>query len=170
MNILVSAIVPVYNSEEFLEKCIESLRNQTLKDIEMIFINDGSTDNSLDILRGYEKIDSRIKVIDQKNSGPSVARNNGIKVAKGDYISFSDSDDWIDKNMYKDMYTIAKKNDSDAVVCDMKIVDGKSELDIKGLKYSLEEYDRKDIEEKIFTELLSNSEFNSMANKIFISS
>ena len=110
MKILVSAIIPVYNSEQFLEECIESLRNQTLKEIEMIFINDGSTDNSLEILNKYEKIDSRIKVINQNNSGPSVARNIGIEVATGEYISFIDSDDWIDKDMYKMMYEVARDN------------------------------------------------------------
>lgn len=167
MNILISAIIPVYNSAEFLEECIESLRNQTLKEIEMIFINDGSTDNSLDILKNYENIDSRIKVIDQENSGPSEARNKGIEVAKGDYLSFIDSDDWINKNMYKIMYQNAINNNSDAVICDMKMVGNDNELYINGMKYSKFKYDRKEIEEMVFKELLSNSQFNSMANKIY---
>lgn len=167
MKTLVSAIIPVYNSEEFLEACIESLRNQTLKEIEMIFINDGSTDGSLDILRKYEKIDSRIKIIDQKNSGPSAARNRGIEIVTGDYISFIDSDDLIDKDMYKDMYEIASLDNSDAVICDMKMFEDENELYIRGLRYSNNKYDRKEIHNKIFKELLSNSQFNSMANKIY---
>lgn len=167
MKILVSAIIPVYNSEQFLEECIESLRNQTLKEIEMIFINDGSTDNSLEILNKYEKIDSRIKVINQNNSGPSVARNIGIEVATGEYISFIDSDDWIDKDMYKMMYEVARDNNSDSIICDMKMVDKEKELYIKGITYSKYKYNRNEIEDKIFKELLSNSQFNSMANKIY---
>lgn len=167
MNILISAIVPVYNSEKFLKDCIKSLRNQSLKEIEMIFVNDGSSDRSLDILRKYKNIDSRIKIINQENSGPSIARNRGLEIAKGEYISFIDSDDWIDKDMYKEMYNLAKSKESDAVICDMKMVNNKNELYVKGLDYNLNTYSKKDIEEKIFKELLSNSQFNSMANKIF---
>ena len=145
MEVIISVIVPVYNSEKFLSDCIESLRNQSLKEIEMIFINDGSTDSSLKILREYEKIDSRIKVIDQKNSGPSAARNKGLDIAKGEYISFIDSDDWIDKDMYKEMYYIAKKNNSDAVISDMKVVNENKEAYVKGITYNLELYNKKDI-------------------------
>lgn len=167
MKTLISAIIPVYNSEKFLEECIESLRNQTLKEIELIFINDGSIDRSLEILNKYERIDNRIKVINQENSGPSVARNRGIEVATGEYISFIDSDDWIDKEMYKMMYKVASDNNSDSVICDMKMIDSENELYIKGLRYSSYQYDRKEIEDRIFKELLSNSQFNSMANKIY---
>lgn len=167
MKILVSTIIPVYNAEKFLEECIESLRNQTLKEIEMIFINDGSTDNSLEILKKYEKIDSRIKVINQKNSGPSVARNRGIEIANGEYLSFIDSDDWVETSMYEDMYHRAINDKSDVVICDMKMVSVDSQLYVKGIIYSDEKYDRKNIEDKIFKELLSNSQFNSMANKIY---
>lgn len=167
MKTLVSSIIPVYNSEEFLEECIESLRNQTLKEIEMIFVNDGSTDNSLKILEKYEKIDSRIKVINQKNSGPSSARNRGIEIAKGEYLSFIDSDDWIDTRMYENMYYRAINDKSDVVICDMKMVSLDSQLYVKGIIYCDERYDRKNIEDKIFKELLSNSQFNSMANKIY---
>ena len=97
----ISVIVPVYKVEKFLPKCLESLINQTLKDIEIICINDGSPDNSLKILEEYAKKDSRIKIINQKNAGPSVARNNGMSAASGEYIGFVDSDDWIDLDFYE---------------------------------------------------------------------
>lgn len=91
----ISIIVPVYNSEKYLSRCIDSILNQTMKDFELILINDGSTDNSLSILKNYELKDSRIRVIDQKNVGVSKTRNKGIKLANGDYITFIDNDDTI---------------------------------------------------------------------------
>lgn len=100
---LISIIVPVYNTGEFLSQCIESLINQTYRNLEIILINDGSTDNSLTICKSFEEIDSRILVIDQNNQGVSRARNNGIKKAKGDYIGFVDSDDFVDIYMYETM-------------------------------------------------------------------
>lgn len=96
---LVSVIVPIYNAEKYLVKCIESICNQYYQNLEIILVNDGSIDNSAMIIREYEKNDIRIKTIDQLNSGVSVARNHGLEVANGDYILFVDSDDWIEKNM-----------------------------------------------------------------------
>ena len=96
-NITFSIIVPIYNTEKYLSKCIESLINQTFKNIEIILVNDGSTDSSLDICLNYEKIDSRISVINKKNEGPSESRNVGIMQASGKYILFNDSDDYIDE-------------------------------------------------------------------------
>ncbi len=115
----VSVIVPVYNVEKYLEECIESLINQTLTDIEIICINDGSTDNSLKILEELQKKDNRIKIINQKNSGVSSARNNGIENATGEYIGFVDSDDWIDSDYYEKLYNTAKKYNSDIAAGDM---------------------------------------------------
>ena len=95
MSIKVSIIVPVYNVQDYLSECIESLINQTLKDIEIILVNDGSTDNSLEICKNYAKKDNRIYIIDKKNGGLSSARNRGLDIAKGEYILFVDSDDYI---------------------------------------------------------------------------
>ena len=89
----VSVIVPVYNVEKYLKKCLDSLVNQTLKDIEIICVNDGSTDNSLQILQEYANTHPNIVIVDQENQGVSLARNNGIKKAKGGYIGFVDPDD-----------------------------------------------------------------------------
>lgn len=112
---LVSIIIPVYNTEEYLEQCLESILNQTLKDIEVICVNDGSTDNSLDILSRYKEADDRIIIIDKKNGGQISARNAGIKVATSDYIGFIDSDDWIEPEMYEELYDLAIKYNVDMV-------------------------------------------------------
>lgn len=113
-----SIIVPVYNTGKYLKKCLNSLINQTLDDFEIIIVNDGSTDDSEKIIREYEKkYSDKIVFMNKKNGGQGSARNVGIKKASGEYIGFVDSDDFIDKNMYKDMYETAKKNDSDIVIC-----------------------------------------------------
>lgn len=123
----ISIIVPVYNVEKYLSTCLDSLINQTLKDIEIICVNDGSTDGSLEILNEYAKKDTRIKIITQKNQGLSMARNNGLKEAKGEYISFIDSDDWIDTKMYEKMYQQATEDNTEIVVCNLKLVRGSDE-------------------------------------------
>lgn len=114
----VSIIVPVYNvSKKFLRKCLDSLKNQSLKDIEIICINDGSTDDSLQILEQYQMQDKRFIVITQDNQGQGAARQRGIETAKGEYIGFVDSDDYIEITMYEKLYNQAKKLDSDIVEC-----------------------------------------------------
>ena len=108
-NIKVSIIVPVYNVEKYLAQCLDSLINQTLKEIEIICVNDGSKDNSAKILTAYAQKYVRIKIINQTNQGLSAARNNGISVATGEYIGFVDSDDWVDIDFYKKLYSAGKK-------------------------------------------------------------
>lgn len=109
-----SFIVPVYNAEKYLKKCVESILNQTFNDFEVIFINDTSTDKSLDILNSYT-YDKRIKIITKVNEGVSLARNCGLELARGEYIMFVDADDWIDKNTSKVMLDVIKKNQADVV-------------------------------------------------------
>lgn len=109
----ISVIIPVYNVETYLRKCLDSVVNQTLKEIEIIIINDGSTDNSLQIIEEYAAKDDRIKVINQANQGQSAARNRGIEIAQGEYIGFVDSDDWIDLDFYEKLYERAKAYDAD---------------------------------------------------------
>lgn len=111
--IKVSVVIPVYNVAEFLPKCMDSLVNQTLHDIEIICVDDGSTDNSLKILQQYADIDSRIKVISHNHMGVGAARNTGLAFANGEYIGFVDSDDWIDADWYEKLYMTAKKSDAD---------------------------------------------------------
>jgi len=115
----ISVIVPVYNVEIYLARCLDSLLNQTLKEIEIIVVNDGSTDNSGEILKLYEKkYPNRIKVLNKENGGLSDARNYGIPYATGEYIAFIDSDDYIEPEMYEKMYQKAKDENSDMVECD----------------------------------------------------
>ncbi len=113
---MLSVVVPVYNVEKYLARCLDSLVNQTLKDIEIICVNDGSTDNSRNILETYAQKYPQIKVIDRENGGQSAARNTGIDAAKGDYIGFVDSDDWVDLGYYEKLYNAAKKYDADIAV------------------------------------------------------
>lgn len=113
----VSIILPVYNVENYLDRCMNSIINQTFTNIEIIAINDGSTDGSLKILKKYSSKDKRISIIDKKNTGVSDCRNIGIYKCSGDYIIFVDSDDWIDINMVEKMLNEAQKNNSDVVMC-----------------------------------------------------
>lgn len=114
-NIQISIIIPVYNTEKYIQKCIDSLYAQNLN-IEIIFINDGSTDNSKEIINNYFKKDGRIKVMFQDNQGPAVARNLGLEVAQGNYIAFLDSDDWIDPNCLEMLYNLATEFDVDMIM------------------------------------------------------
>ncbi|MDT1940063.1 MULTISPECIES: glycosyltransferase [Carnobacterium] len=117
---MITIIVPIFNSENFLEKCLESILAQTYKDLEIILVNDGSNDRSKDICNAYAKIDSRIKLIHKNNEGVSAARNDALKVAKGEYVGFVDSDDWIDPKMYENLYKLIRSTDSDISVCGYK--------------------------------------------------
>lgn len=115
----VSVIVPVYNVEKYLEKCLNSLVNQTLENIEIIIVNDGTKDNSEEIIKKFiEKYPQKIVYLKKENGGLSDARNYGMPYAKGEYIAFLDSDDYVEKDIYKEMYELAKKENSDMVECD----------------------------------------------------
>lgn len=109
----VSIIVPVYNVEKYLRECLDSIITQNLKEIEIVCIDDGSTDSSPVILEEYAARDSRIKILKQQNSGQGAARNLGIKKARGKYIGFVDSDDWVSKNYFEKLFTAAQKNNAD---------------------------------------------------------
>lgn len=114
---LISIIVPIYNSETTLKRCIESLINQTYRDIEIILINDGSTDNTCEILEKYKKIDDRIIVVNKINGGVSSARNVGIDIAIGKYLAFVDSDDYCELDYIYRLYSTIRKDDTDLVSC-----------------------------------------------------
>lgn len=115
----VSVIVPVYNSEKYLARCLDSIICQTLKDIEIICINDGSKDNSLEILNKYAEKDARIKIINQENQGVSATRNAGVQASKGDFIGFVDSDDWIEEKFFENLYNAVIDNNCDMACCEM---------------------------------------------------
>lgn len=112
----VSVIIPVYNVENYLEECLDSIINQTLKDIEIICINDGSTDNSLEILNDYACSDVRLKIINQENEGQGAARNQGIKLSQGEYIYFMDSDDILELSALEELYNMSKSMDLDILI------------------------------------------------------
>lgn len=120
MKIKVSVIIPVYNTEDYLKECIESLVNQTLREIEILIVNDGSTDSSLEIMKEFKnKYPNIIKIFDKVNGGQASARNYALPFALGEYLGFVDSDDWVDSTMYEEMYEKAEKEDADIVICDM---------------------------------------------------
>ena len=112
----ISVIIPVFNVELYLEECLDSVINQSLDDLEIICVNDGSTDSSLSILEKYAKMDDRVKIISQENQGQGSARNKGLSIAKGECIYFIDSDDKIELDTLKDCYDCVKKNDLDFVM------------------------------------------------------
>ena len=120
MKIKVSVIIPVYNTEDYLKECIESLVNQTLREIEILIVNDGSTDSSLEIMKEFKnKYPNISKIFDKVNGGQASARNYALPFAQGEYLGFVDSDDWVDSTMYEEMYEKAEKEDADIVICDM---------------------------------------------------
>lgn len=117
MKPIISIIVPIYNVERYLSRCIESILNQSFKEFELILVDDGSPDNSGEICDIYASKDDRVKVIHKKNGGVSSARNVGVSVANGEYIGFVDPDDYIDKEMYCKLYRLCIDNDSDIAIC-----------------------------------------------------
>lgn len=127
----ISIIIPVYNAEKELNKCIDSIICQTQQDIEIILVDDGSTDGSLSICQEYAEDDCRVKVIHQKNAGVSAARNTGIGMATGRYIGFVDSDDWIEPDMFKRLLQEGKRTGADVVMCDATTVydNGRTQTD-----------------------------------------
>ncbi|MEC5157413.1 glycosyltransferase family 2 protein [Chryseobacterium sp. MP_3.2] len=124
--IKVSVIVPVYNVEKYLKKCLDSLVSQTLKDIEIIVVNDGSTDNSQFLIEDFsKKFPFKIKAFTKENGGLSDARNLGLNHATGAYIGFVDSDDWVEKEMFAEMFALAEKHEAEMVICNLQKVNEK---------------------------------------------
>ena len=128
---MISVIVPIYDVEKYLPKCIESIINQTYKDLQIILVDDGSPDSCPQICNEYAKLDLRIEVIHQENSGVSAARNAGLKIAKGEYIGFVDPDDWIEPDMYSAMLTSMIENEAELVVCGYNYYDENGMVDDK---------------------------------------
>ncbi|WP_391116740.1 glycosyltransferase [Psychrobacillus sp. L3] len=161
----VSVIVPIYNVEKYLRRSIESIQTQTLKDIQIILVNDGSTDNSLSICKEYQEKDNRIELIDKPNGGVSSARNAGLEVAKGEYIGFVDPDDWIDHNMYENLYQQIIEDDADVCMCNYIVENnGKSLSNLLDLKQKILE--GQDIVDQIITNMIGSSNLNSGSKTI----
>lgn len=150
----ISVIVPVYNAETFLNKCIDSIRKQSYEALEIILINDGSLDGSGMICESYKKLDSRVKVIHQKNAGVSAARNAGLDIARGDFVTFVDSDDYIQPDMYQKMIEYIINFKCDLVVCDC--MKKKTDRDFEPYihEYRGGYYSRKQLLEEYYPQLL----------------
>lgn len=164
-KVKISIIVPVYNVEQYLEECLNSLINQTLIGIEIIIVNDGSTDNSTFIINKYKNKYKNIKVINQKNSGLSEARNTGIKNSTGKYLAFVDSDDYVDVDMFEKLYNKAEKFQCNMIICDMMLYWNK----IKMKPYNNLKQDQKNIYElEDLYKILLDKELNcQVMNKIY---
>lgn len=166
MSMKVSVIIPVYNAERYIAKCIESLLNQTIHDCEFIFVNDGSTDRSQSIIEGYESKDSRVILINQPNRGVSAARNRGLRRATGEYVGFVDSDDYVDRDMFETMYTAAATKQLDAVVTNLELeLDGTKQLIT--FPFSTQVLDRSYIQQHILQYMLRSDDFNTVMNKLY---
>ena len=127
---MISIIVPVYNRENKVGSCIASILNQTYTDLELILVDDGSTDNSVAVCEEYAKQDKRIRIIQKENGGVSSARNCGIKEARGEYLQFVDSDDTIDKEMTQKLYEAVQKNEADEAICGFREIHGGTRGDV----------------------------------------
>lgn len=166
----ISVIIPVFNVEQYLGKCIESILTQTFKEFELILINDGSTDQSKLICELYQEKDKRVRVINKNNTGTSDTRNIGLDIAVGKYISFIDSDDWIDKNMFLDMYELAEKHNSNITISGIKF----DKIDVFGEikntqinNYKLSIWDSKEKLRHNIINLFPNALINSSCNKLY---
>jgi len=168
-NIKISVIIPVYNVENYLRQCLDSIINQTLKEIEIICINDGSTDSSKQILEEYALKDERIKIINQKNKGVSAARNTGIDAATGEYIGFVDSDDWVKLDAYEKLYNKITREDVDIVFSRYNYVfeDGRIEHNPNYFK-ELDEIKINSIDENLELLKISPSIWTKIFKKSFI--
>ncbi|TYS60070.1 glycosyltransferase [Sutcliffiella horikoshii] len=154
MNPKLSIIVPIFNVETYLERCFESLLNQRLEEIEILAVNDGSTDNSLVVLKEMASKDKRIVVLDKKNGGVSSARNFGISNAKGEYIGFVDPDDWVDEEMYVQMYANGKENNAEIVMCSYVREFGTHSKEKKFNLPSLTIYQKEEVKKEILRKLI----------------
>lgn len=152
MNII-SIVIPIYNVEKYLSRCLDSILNQCLKDIEIILVNDGSTDSSIKICKNYQDNDDRIIVIDKINEGVSIARNTGINAATGKYIGFVDPDDWIEPTMYANMYKTIEKFNCCIAFCNYS-KDTKLSSSVKKLKVKKNVLGKLDIINELITNMI----------------
>lgn len=162
-NALISIIIPVYKVEKYLEKCIQSVINQTYENLQIILVDDGSPDNCGKICDEYAKKDHRIEVIHKSNGGLSDARNKGLEIAKGEYIGFVDSDDYIEADMYEVLYNLLKQYNADVSICNFYTV-SQGKISIKNADNGINEYNRIEI----LKEILLDKNIQSYAwNKLY---
>ena len=160
---LISIIIPVYKVEKYLEKCIQSLINQTYENLQIILVDDGSPDNCGKICDEYAQKDHRIEVIHKSNGGLSDARNKGLEIAKGEYIGFIDSDDYIESDMYEVLYNLLKQYNADVSICNFYTV-SQGKIAIKNAENGIKEYNRIEILKEV---LLDNNIQSYAWNKLY---
>lgn len=163
---IITVIVPIYNSEVTLKKCLESIMNQTYKKLEIITILDGCTDNCLDIINEYKNVDERICILNRENRGILYTRLEGIKKASGKYIIFVDSDDWINNNMIENMYNWAKKYDADITRCTNYFENENKIITNYREKYDFEFILKENFNEKIYPTMFSSYDLTSIWNQL----
>ncbi|MGO4543323.1 glycosyltransferase family 2 protein [Paenibacillus sp. 2TAB23] len=167
MRIKISVIIPVFNAEPYLAKCIESLLNQTVHECEFIFINDGSVDNSVSVIERYKQIDARVVLLEQYNQGVSAARNKGLQAAKGDYIGFVDADDYIEADMYESLYHTALKEDCDIVLSNFESeIDGHAVLTAYPFPVN-QVLNKAYISQEVLPFFIKSDELNTACNKLY---
>lgn len=152
---LITIIVPIYNVEQYLKQCIESLLQQSYKNIEIILVNDGSTDRSADICEIFRKKDNRIKVVNKSNEGLGYARNSGLKIANGKYVTFVDSDDYVDEDLIKELYSSIKENNVDTCIGGFKRVDDNGNI-LSISKYSNNIYRENNVFDNLLPRMLGS--------------
>ena len=166
-----SIIMPVYNTEKYLPRSIQSIINQTFKDWELILVNDGSKDNSLEVCKEYEKKDTRIKVIDKENGGAGSARNAGLEAAKGEYIAFPDSDDWLENTTYEICINELCKSNVDLLLFGeiTTVYNDKNDTIEKEIKDFIEAHECKNKEDcrKLWCDIILKYHMNAPWNKIY---
>ena len=153
-----SVIVPVYNVAQYLPQCLDSIINQAFRDIEIICVNDGSTDNSLEILKSYAEKDGRIHIVNKANGGHTSARKAGVSIAKGEYIVFVDSDDWLEVNALSVMYDAMKREKVDCVMCNHYVDDGNTSRKVAH-GFAAGRYDKDDLRQIVYPRMIVNGEF-----------
>ena len=141
---LISVIVPVYNTKKYLYRCFESIKNQSYKNLEIIIINDGSSDGSNILCEKFQQQDERVKIINQENQGLSAARNAGLKICKGDFVTFIDSDDAIENNFIEYLLNLAQKNNSDIAICAHKEIKNERVVRDFGKGFSKKSYNQEE--------------------------
>ena len=165
---LISVILPVYNCEKWVERCIKSILNQTYKNIELIIINDGSTDNTLEVCKKYEN--NQVTIINKENTGVSKTRNVGLEKAQGEYVFFIDADDYIQEECIENMYEKAKEYDTDIVKCDYMQFDDNGKIEKEALFKEEFLYDMKDELQKstLLNEMIDTYKFNNVWGQLIL--
>lgn len=171
MEAKISVIVPVYNVEKYLDRCVKSIINQTLKELEIILVDDGSPDNCPTMCDDYAECDGRVKVIHKKNGGLGFARNSGIEASSGEFIAFVDSDDYIEPDFYEKLYNNAKENNAEICLAGMTIVNGDKKTKCENI-FAGTVFDKEDVLTRLLPGTLgadeNNENFSSMSSCIGI--